>query len=233
MEKILVSACLLGEKCTYKGDSNAQSYLSELNRYYDIVPFCPEVEGGLPTPRKPSEIRGSEVVREDGESVTSAFRLGAYKATQICSFLGIRLAILKENSPSCGVHHIHDGYFRNRLKDGEGITTAALRRMGVTVLNEEEGLALLEKVQAEEAIKDEKTRLAREQESAPARKPEPERKPREEDRPKPRDFRNQRGPKRLHTRGPAVRTYQGKGAAKTNHRYPGRKPFKKGKPHKD
>lgn len=160
MEKILISACLLGEKCTYKGGDNRVSYIEELNRYYDLVPFCPEVEGGLPTPRKPSEIRGSSVYHDDGKDVTKAFHDGAYKATAICSYLGIRIAILKEYSPSCGTHQVHDGYFRHRLIDGEGVTAAALRRMGVRVYNEEEGLALLQDVQKQEQIKDEKTRVA-------------------------------------------------------------------------
>ena len=178
MEKILISACLLGEKCTYKGGDNKASYIEELNQYFDLVPFCPEVEGGLPTPRAPSEIRGSSVYREDGTDVTKAFHLGAYKATSICSFLGIRLAILKENSPSCGVHKVHNGYFNDVLVSGEGMTTRALRKMGVTVLNEEEGLAMLEELKKQNAIKDEKTERAKEAEaakSAPKQEPEEER----------------------------------------------------------
>lgn len=160
MDKILVSACLLGDKTTYKGGDNAQDYLAELNEYFDLVPFCPEVEGGLKVPRKPSEIRGSGVYREDGVDVTKLFQEGAYKATQICSYLGVRYAIMKENSPSCGPHHVYDGYFHNRLIEGEGVTVTALRRMGVEVLNEEEGRALLERCKKEKQSKDEKTRIA-------------------------------------------------------------------------
>ena len=191
MEKILVSACLLGEKCTFDGRDNGQPYLKELNRYYDIVPFCPEVEGGLPCPRDPSEIKGFQVLSSQGKDVTSFFQEGAYKACSVCDFLGIRLAIMKEASPSCGVHQIHDGYFRNRKVPGEGVTVAALRRQGVTVLNEEEGLALLEKLKKQEQIKDEKTRIAKAKESRPLEeepvKEEPkfdkERKPFRKDRP--------------------------------------------------
>lgn len=168
MEKILVSACLLGEKCTYLGTDNKQPYLEELNRYYDIVPYCPEVEGGLPTPRKPSEQRNHGVYHEDGTDVTKEFRLGAYKATQICSYLGITLAIMKERSPSCGPHFIHDGFFKGRVIEGQGETARALTQMGVKVLNEEEGLELLERLKKQEQIKDEKTRIAKAKESKPA-----------------------------------------------------------------
>ena len=166
MEKILVSACLIGQKCTYKGEDNYASYLEELNEYYDFVPFCPEVEGGLPTPRVPSELKGAAVVNAEGKDVTSSFALGAFKATSICSYLGIHLAILKENSPSCGVHQIHDGSFKGRLVKGEGMTTAALRRMGVRVMNEEEGKEFLQKLLEQKAIKDEKTQAAKDKEAA-------------------------------------------------------------------
>lgn len=205
MEKILVSACLLGDRCTYKGDHNEQAYFAELNRFYDIVPFCPEVEGGLPTPRTPAERRGLFVVREDGTDVTNEFRTGAFKATQICQYLGIRLAILKENSPSCGVEQVYDGKFHNVLVKGEGITTEALRRIGVTVLNEEQGLNHLEELKRQQQIKDERTRIAIAREQAQSQQPEAEEKP-----------------ERPH---PPVRGYQGKPTRKPG---PGQgKPFKK------
>ncbi|MCR5348997.1 MAG: DUF523 domain-containing protein [Bacilli bacterium] len=181
MEKILVSACLLGDNCTYKGTNNLQPYLQQLNQFYDIIPFCPEVEGGLPTPRKPSEIRGSFVYHDDGTEVTAQFREGAFKAVQIASYFNVRLAILKERSPSCGVHQIHDGTFSNRLIPGEGITAAALRHNGVEVLNEEEGLALLQKLLEENAKKDALTENAKKQENQP-KKPQEEHQPRQEER---------------------------------------------------
>ena len=170
MDKILVSACLLGEKCTYKGGDNAQNYFEELNTFYDLVPFCCEVEGGLSIPRLPSEIKGNAVINSKGLDVTSAFRLGVYKASSIVSYLGIRLAILKENSPSCGVHMVHDGYFRDRLIPGEGLLTRELKRLGVHVMNEEEGRAFLEHLKQEKSIKDEKTQAAIDKENAPKSK---------------------------------------------------------------
>ena len=185
MEKILVSACLLGDKCTYKGSDNKVDYLQELNEFFDLIPFCPEVEGGLPIPRQPAEIRGASVIREDGADVSGFFSKGAYKATAVCSYLGVNYAILKENSPSCGVHHIHDGSFKNRLKEGEGMTTAALRRMGVKVMNEEEGRAFLEETKRQRQIKDEKTRvnLAREEAKKAEQQEKKEEKPKEERKP--------------------------------------------------
>ncbi len=173
MDKILVSACLLGDKCTYKGGDNKQSYLEELNTFYDLVPFCCEVEGGLTVPRLPSEIKGNSVINSEGKDVTSAFRLGVYKASSVVSFLDIRLAILKENSPSCGVHFVHDGNFRNRLVKGQGLLARELTRLGVHVMNEEEGLAFLNELKAQKALKDEKTAAAIERENAPKEEEKP------------------------------------------------------------
>ena len=195
MEPILISACLLGEKCNYKGGDSKVDFVEELNRYFDLVPFCPEVAGGLPTPRDPSEIRGSFVIQQTkkGErDVTSAFLDGAYKATTVCSYLGIRYAIMTERSPSCGSHQVHDGYFRNRLISGEGIAVAALRRMGVTVMNEEEGRAFLEEFKKNDAKRAEATAAARAKDEA--REKAKESKPQES---KPAKFQGKpKGPKK-------------------------------------
>lgn len=130
--------------------------------------------------------------------------------------MGIRFAILKENSPSCGVHHVHDGYFRNRLVEGMGVTAEVLRHHGVTVMNEEEGLKFLEDYKREMQIKDERTRVAIARESKPESEPEP----------KPR--REERGPKKHFDRGPAVRGYKGKPTGKPyNSKGAGKRPFKK------
>ncbi|MBQ9457874.1 MAG: DUF523 domain-containing protein [Bacilli bacterium] len=144
MDKILVSACLLGQRCRYDGKDNEESYFEVLNRYFDLVPFCPEVAGGLPTPRPRSEIKGSQVITENGKTVTREFEAGAAKALEICRFLNIDKAILKENSPSCGVHQIHDGKFHNKLIHGQGRTAALLQSHDIRVMNEEEGKAFLD-----------------------------------------------------------------------------------------
>lgn len=146
MEKILVSACLLGENTRYDGKNNKCDVITEINKYFDIVPFCPEVEGGLPTPRVPSEIIASgRVKNKEGEDVSKFFDDGANKALAICKYLGISLAILKENSPSCGSNQVYNGHFNNRLVKGEGITTKLLRSKGITVINEIEAIDFLAK----------------------------------------------------------------------------------------
>ena len=133
MEKILISACLVGDKCKYDGHTNYTPLIKDLLEKYELVPFCPEVEGGLPTPRKPSERKGDKVVNNAGKDVTRNFQLGAEKALNICKYLNIKIAILKENSPSCGVNQIYDGNFKNKLIKGEGVTTELLRKNGIAI----------------------------------------------------------------------------------------------------
>ena len=136
MEKILISACLVGDKCKYDGHTNYTPLIKDLLEKYELVPFCPEVEGGLPTPRKPSERKGDKVINNVGKDVTRNFELGAEKALNICKYLNIKIAILKENSPSCGVNQIYDGNFNKKLIKGEGVTTELLRKNGITVYTE-------------------------------------------------------------------------------------------------
>ena len=138
MEKILISACLVGDKCKYNGKSNYTPLINALLEKYELVPFCPEVEGGLPTPRHPSEIIKDQVKMDNGKNVTKNFQLGAELAYNICMYLGIKVAILKENSPSCGVHEIYDGSFTAKLIPGSGITASYLKRKGIRVINENE-----------------------------------------------------------------------------------------------
>ena len=137
MEKILISACLVGDKCKYDGHTNYTPLIKDLLEKYELVPFCPEVEGGLPTPRKPSERKGDRVINNAGKDVTRNFQLGAEKALNICKYLN-KIAILKENSPSCGVNQIYDGNFNKKLIKGEGVTTELLRKNGVAVYTEDQ-----------------------------------------------------------------------------------------------
>ena len=158
MEKILVSACLMGEKCRYDGKDNLLETIKELGKHYDLIPFCPEVESGLPTPRKPSEILRDQVIHEDGEDVTKFFVLGAEKALNVCKFLGIRIAVLKEDSPSCGVNTIHDGRFSGKKIKGQGFTARFLSHNGIKVYSESDLLSsLIPSAQDEEAKEKKKT----------------------------------------------------------------------------
>ena len=136
MEKILISACLVGDNTRFDGGNNLLPNLPELNEFYDLVPFCPEVQGGLATPRQPAEIRRGIVRTELGVDLTQYYIEGAKKAYSLCRFLGIHTAVLKENSPSCGVHKIHNGNFDGKLIDGMGITAAYLKSKGIRVLSE-------------------------------------------------------------------------------------------------
>ena len=138
MEKILISACLVGDKVKYDGHSNYNDKIKLLLEKYELVPFCPEVEGGLPTPRKPGERIKDRVKMEDGKDVTKNYLRGADLAVNICLYLGIKIAILKENSPSCGSSKIYDGTFSHKLINGEGITTEILRKKGIKVISENE-----------------------------------------------------------------------------------------------
>ena len=138
MEKILISACLVGDKTKYDGKSNYNPKIKDLLEKYELVPFCPEVEGGLKTPRNPSERVKDRVKMNNGKDVTKNFLSGAELAVNICLYLGIKIAILKENSPSCGTHKIYDGTFSNKLIDGMGVTAETLKRKGIKVISEDE-----------------------------------------------------------------------------------------------
>ena len=145
MEKVLISACLVGDNCKYNGGNNLSNRLDELLEHYELIPFCPEVEGGLPVPRNPSEIINQNVKMSDGKDVTYEYNKGAKKALMLCLFLDIKIAILKENSPSCGVHEIYDGSFSHTLIKGEGITAKMLKENGIEVYSENEIDILLKK----------------------------------------------------------------------------------------
>ncbi len=138
---ILVSECLTGVPCRMDGQSKLVPEVRRLVEAGEAVPVCPEVLGGLPTPRKPSERVGDRVINCAGEDVTEAFLLGAEKAMAICREKGCTLAVLKARSPSCGRGVIHNGRFDGGLTEGDGVFASMLTRAGVPVLTEEEYLA--------------------------------------------------------------------------------------------
>lgn len=143
MEKILISACLIGDKVRYDGKSNYNPKIQDLLEKYELVPFCPEVEGGLSIPRIPCERYNDKVINKEGKNVTKYFEKGADLALNICQYLGIRIAILKENSPSCGTKKVYNGKFEGKLIPGEGVTAELLKRKGIKVISEEEIDSLL------------------------------------------------------------------------------------------
>ena len=138
MKNILVSACLLGEPCRYDGKSKPCERVIALKGTYNLIPICPEVMGGLPTPRTPSEICGERVLMKDGRDVTENYNRGAQKALESARENACTVAILKEKSPSCGSGLIHNGLFDGGLVKGDGITTQLLKQNGIRVLGESE-----------------------------------------------------------------------------------------------
>ena len=135
METLLISACLMGYNCKYNGGNNAlpPEVLAALRERYRLIPVCPEAAGGLPTPRVPSERRGSGVVTRDGRDVTAAFRRGAEIAGALAVRYDTRLALLKSNSPSCGSGTIYDGSFTGTLTPGDGVTTEYLKNKNLII----------------------------------------------------------------------------------------------------
>ncbi|OGT31384.1 MAG: hypothetical protein A3E87_03380 [Gammaproteobacteria bacterium RIFCSPHIGHO2_12_FULL_35_23] len=138
MEKILVSACLLGAKVRYNGSDCAQhsSLLDQWLTEGRIITVCPEVAGGLATPRPPAEIRHGKVFTKQGKDVTTAFHKGAEKALTLIHQHHIKIALLKAKSPSCGNTEIYDGTFSDTKISGQGITAQLLIKHGIKVFNE-------------------------------------------------------------------------------------------------
>lgn len=134
----LVSACLAGVNCKYNGKNNLVEEIKKLVEDGKAVLVCPEQLGGLPTPRLPSEIKKDKVINIKGEDVTEEFFKGAYETLKIAKLYGIKTAILKSKSPSCGNHKIYDGTFSGRLINGYGITAKLLIKNGIDVMNEDE-----------------------------------------------------------------------------------------------
>lgn len=139
MQNALISACLLGVACRYDGLSKPldQETLDALKAKYRLIPICPEIMGGLPTPRIPAEIGAlRKVTRKDGIDVTENYERGATEALRLARLFDCRLAILKERSPSCGAGSIYDGSFSGTLTAGDGITAALLREHGIRIIGE-------------------------------------------------------------------------------------------------
>ncbi len=138
MENVLVSACLLGYNCRYKGDNCKDTGVCDLDEYYNLIAICPEQLGGLPTPRLPSEIVDGKVMNTMGEDNTSAYLKGAQATLEIAKKYNAKFAVLKSRSPSCGCGKVYDGTFSGSLVDGDGITAKLLKENGINVFTEED-----------------------------------------------------------------------------------------------
>ena len=150
MKKIFISACLLGAPVRYDGRSVPLSHplISLWKSQGRLIEFCPEYAGGLGIPRPPAELCGgsgqdvikgrAKVITEAKLDITQPFLIGAEAALALILANGISLALLKEKSPSCGVHMVYDGRFNKKTIKGMGVTTALLRKNGVRVFSENE-----------------------------------------------------------------------------------------------
>ncbi|MGD8348418.1 MAG: DUF523 domain-containing protein [Gammaproteobacteria bacterium] len=159
MNKLLVSACLLGDPVRYDGQSKPVRHrgLARLLDASRVIPFCPEVAGGLPVPRPAAEIVGGDgaaviagearVVTREGADVSDGFLSGARQALALCRQHRVKVAVLTESSPSCGSSRIYDGSFTRTAAAGSGVTAALLARHGIAVFNQhqlDQALARLE-----------------------------------------------------------------------------------------
>ncbi len=132
---IAVSACLLGENCKYNGGNNYSEKVKVFVQGHEVIPVCPEVLGGLPTPRESSEIVNGVVCHKDGTSVDKEFRLGAELALSIVKAHNADLVILQSRSPSCGVNCAYDGTFSGKTVAGQGVFAALLTENGIKVVD--------------------------------------------------------------------------------------------------
>lgn len=146
-EPVLVSACLAGRRCRFDGSANPDDEVASLVAEGRAVLVCPEVDGGLGTPRPPAEIQGGDghdvlagrarVVTGEGRDVTAEYVKGAERALRAAEEAGASVAILKSRSPSCGCGAIYDGSFTRTKRAGDGVTAALLRESGIDVVSED------------------------------------------------------------------------------------------------
>lgn len=134
-EKILVSSCLLGLNCRYDGGNNYSKEVEEFFKNYEVIPICPEIMGGLPTPRTPSERQADRVINKDGKDVTEQYEKGARECLFLAQKYDVKKALLKLRSPSCGSKEIYDGTFSHTIIEGDGVTAELFKKNGIEVIS--------------------------------------------------------------------------------------------------
>jgi uncharacterized protein YbbK (DUF523 family) len=145
MKPLLISACLLGVPCRYDGKSKGNELCKSLEKHFYLIPICPEVLGGLSTPRLPCERQGSKIICCDGSDRTKEYTDGAHEALKIAKEHNVQYALMKEKSPSCGKEFCYDGSFQKVLIRRMGVTSELLTENGITVFSENEIAALFDK----------------------------------------------------------------------------------------
>jgi uncharacterized protein YbbK (DUF523 family) len=134
---ILVSACLLGRTCRYDGKSKPCDAVIALSEKHNLIPVCPEMDGGLSCPRTPCERVGDRVVSKTGEDKTAEYQKGAEIALETAKKQGCKYAIMKAKSPACSSTEIYDGSFSGTLVKGHGVAADLLIKNGITVVTED------------------------------------------------------------------------------------------------
>lgn len=148
--RALVSQCLLGVPCRYDGACAGKEDVCREAAARGWIPVCPEILGGLCTPRTPAERQGERVIARDGTDVTAAYRRGAEEALRLAKLYGARYALLKERSPSCGSGTIYDGTFTGRRVPGDGVTAELLKANGIEVFGETELSEMIQRMKWDE-----------------------------------------------------------------------------------
>lgn len=136
--KLLISGCLCGNNTKYNGLNNKLDEIDKIKELFELYIICPEVMGGLSVPRLPSEISNDFVYMINKQDVTKNFNIGAEIALNLAIKHDIKIALLKDGSPSCGVHQIYDGTFSGHKVEGKGITTRLLIKNNIKVYTENE-----------------------------------------------------------------------------------------------
>ena len=137
-QKILVSACLLGENCKYNGGNNFAPAVAEFLKGREVLAICPEMMAGMGCPRTPIEIVDGVLMDRDGNNVDEAMRKAVAQAMERIRKENIQCAILQSRSPTCGVNQVYDGTFSGKLISGSGIFAQALKDAGYQVLDAED-----------------------------------------------------------------------------------------------
>ncbi len=145
---IVVSSCLAGLKVRYNGSHSLDRSILNLVREKKAITICPELLGGFSTPREPAEIIGgngedvlegkAKVIEKSGTDVTENYIKGAYATLEKAKKINATVVVLKENSPSCGSSVIYNGDFKGTKINGNGVTSALLKRNGLKVISEEQ-----------------------------------------------------------------------------------------------
>lgn len=148
--RVVISQCLLGVPCRYDGKCAEHAFVRRAAVEGGWIPICPEILGGLTTPRAPAERQEDRVVTREGQDVTAAYRRGAEQALSIARMYGAKYALLKERSPSCGAGMIYDGTFSGVRISGDGVTAALFRKNGIPVYGESRLEELIEKLKWDE-----------------------------------------------------------------------------------